>query len=168
MERLGVVPSEHSTEGEDVRGALSRYAIAVAGFAVLGLLVTAGPAFAQSKQKYKKQINEYSKQLDTLAEQDEWGVSEQDRKRTRQWIAEAEDLLAKGNVEVGGWLVKQVGDSVDLVQALVHTKRLEAMADEQQETFENLKSKKIPGLKSEIEELREEKSELKQKLRDLQ
>lgn len=150
-----------------MRRSTTGYAFGAAALAALVLVALAGPAFSQSKKKYKKQISEYAKQLDKLAKQDEWGVSEEDRKRARQWIADAKELLAQGNVETAGWLVTQVGEAIDLIQALVQAKRLEDLADEQRKTYEEKKDEEIPKLKEEIEDLREQKKKLKAEIEKL-
>ncbi len=139
---------------------------------VVGFVATAvgmsAPASAQSAKQHKKQIEEYSTQLDALAEKDEWGVSEEDRKRARQWLENAKELLAQGNAETAGWLVTQTGEAIDLIRATVRVRELEAMADEQEETYHKLKEERIPKLESEIEELKGQKKELQSELDELE
>ena len=134
----------------------------------LSLVGLAGTAFGQASKRYKKQIQEYSKQLDQLKKQDEWGVSQKDRQRARQWLSDAKELLAQGDTDTASWLIKQVGESIDLVAVLVEAKRIEAMADDQQETYHNMKKKRIPKLESKVQELKDQKADLKEKLRQMQ
>ena len=140
------------------------------GLSVATLVAAFGvvsPAAGQSAKKYKQQVAEYSKQLDTLAEKDEWGVSKEDRARARQWLEDARERLAKGDSDTAGWLVKQVGEAIDLIHAVIRVKELEAMADEQEETYHRLKEERAPKLKSEIEELRKQKQKLESELQSL-
>ena len=126
-----------------------------------------GSAFAQASKRYKEQIQEYAKQLEKLKKQDEWDVSKADRQRARQRLKDAKELLAQGDVDTASWLVKQVGESLDLITAMVTAKKIEAMADDQEKTYHTMKEKRIPKLESEIEELQNQKAKLQKKLRQL-
>lgn len=145
---------------------LGRLALAALVCAVgVGLTAT---AFGQAGKRYKEQIQQYAKQLDQLKKQDKWDVSQKDRQRARQWLADAKELIAQGDTDTASWLVKQVGESLDLIEAMVTAKKIEAMADEQQETYHKAKESRIPELEGEVEELRNQKAELEEKLRQLQ
>lgn len=137
---------------------------------VLVLLAVAGlvsPVFGQAAKKYKEQIKQYSKQLDKLSEKDEWKVSEKDRQLTRQWLKDARKLIAQGDADTAGWLLEQVDDSMALIQALIRAKEIEAMADDQEKTYHEMKEERVPKLEAEIEELRSRKQKLRNELKSL-
>ncbi len=126
------------------------------------------PASAESSEKYKKQIKEYSSQLGALAEKDEWGTSKEDRERARQWLDNARELLAQGNNETVARLVTQTADMIELIRASVRVRELEAMADDQEEVYHKMKEKRVPKLESEVEELRSQKEKLEEELEELE
>lgn len=126
------------------------------------------PVSAESIKKYKQQINEYSSQLDALAEKDEWGISKEDRERARQWLDNARELLAQGNNETVARLVTQTADMIELIRASVRVRELEAMADDQEETYHKMKEERVPKLESEVEELKSQKEKLEEELEGLE
>ena len=142
--------------------------LALAAVVCAGLMGLTATAFGQASKRYKEQIQEYANQLDQLEKQDEWEVSKKDRERARQWLKDAKELIAQGDTDTASWLIKQVGESLDLIGAMVTAKKIEAMADEQQETYHKAKESRIPELESEVEKLRNQKAELEEKLRQLQ
>lgn len=132
------------------------------------LFVAAPPVFGQAAKKYKQQIKEYSRQLDEFAEKDKWGATTEDRKRARAVLEEARKLLAQGDSDKAGWLVKQAADLVNLVEARFQAAKLEETAEEQEETYKRHKEKVIPELEKEVEKLKEQKKELEKKKRELE
>ena len=141
---------------------LSSVGVFAAAFVLL--LGAVSPVFGQAKKRYKEQIKEYSKQLDGLKKRDEWGASKEDRTRARQWLAEAKELLAQGDTDTAGWLVTRTSDAIDLISALVRAKEIEAMADDQEKTYHQIKEERIPELEADIEKLQERKRKLKNEL----
>lgn len=134
----------------------------------LVLLAGASGAHAQARSQYKKQMSSYQKQLDELAEQDEWNIAGDVRERARQWLEDAEVLLARGDSQTAGLVIQQVGGAIDLIRSLITRKKLEATAQEQEENYYKRKKETIPTLEDEIEQLRERKEELKRELDKLQ
>lgn len=132
------------------------------------LLVAAPPVFGQAAEKYKQQIQEYSRQLDQFAEKDQWGATTEDRKRARTVLEEARKLLAQGDTGKAGWLVKQAGDLVKLVEARFQAAKLEETAEEQEKKYKRHKEEVIPKLEEEIQELKEEQKELEEKKQKLE
>lgn len=142
--------------------------IVLAAAALVAGIGVATPAIGQSSNKHKKQIEEYSQQLDALADKDEWDISKEDRSRARQWLEAARERLAKGDTQTAGWLLERTEDALDLIQITVQAKQLEAEADEQEKKYHQMKEERVPKLKSEVEELRQQKQELKQELNSIQ
>ncbi len=142
--------------------------VGLASAVVAGAMGAPSSASAESSEKYKKQIKEYSSQLDALAEKDEWGASKEDRKRARQWLDNARELLAQGNTETVARLVTQTADMIELIRASVRVRELEAMADEQEETYHKMKEERVPKLESEVEELKSQKEKLEKELEELE
>jgi uncharacterized protein YlxW (UPF0749 family) len=146
---------------------MRRSIIALSAAVLLAVVGVASPAVGQSSDKYKKQLEEYSKQLDTLKEKDKWGVSKEDRSRARDWLESASERLAKGDNQTAGWLLQRTEDALDLIQVTVQAKQLEASADEQKKKYHQLKESRVPELKKEVEQLRQQKKELKSELQSL-
>jgi len=141
-------------------------ALAVAG--LVSVIGVATPAVGQSSDKQNKQIEEYSQQLDRLAETDEWDVSEEDRSRARQWLDDARERVARGDTQTAEWLLQRTDELIELIQITVQTKKLQAEADEQEEKYHQLEEQRVPELKSELEELKKQKKKLNQDLQSLQ
>lgn len=142
--------------------------VVLAAATLLSVIGIATPAVSQSSDKYKKQIAEYSKQLDTLKKRDEWGVSKEDRSRARDWLESARERLARGDTKTAGWLLKRTEDILDLIQITVQAKQLEADADEQKKKYHDLKENRVPELESEVEKLRQQKEKLQSELQSVQ
>jgi hypothetical protein len=144
----------------------SRWTVWMLGALVLS--IAPAELRGQDRARFKKQMTSYDKQLDQLAEKDEWGISKEVRKRARQWLDDAEVLLARGDAETANLVLQQVGDSVDLIQALITRKKLDVSAEEQEKTYYERKKETIPQIEEEIEQLRSRKQELEQKIETLQ
>ncbi|MFB6376169.1 MAG: hypothetical protein ABEN55_24305 [Bradymonadaceae bacterium] len=142
--------------------------IALAAACVVAVVGVASPAVGQSGDKYKKQVKEYSQQLDALSDQDQWGVSKEDRSRARKWLKAARERLARGDAKSAEWLLTRTDEMIELIQFTVQTKQLEADADEQEKTYHKMKEERVPELESEVEQLRQQKEKLQQELNSLQ
>lgn len=154
--------------GETVKGSKIMATVAAIGLGATLVLGVASTSFAQSEQKLRAQIDEYANQLSALEKRDEWGVTDAQRSDARQWLEDAEKMVAQNDDDVAKRLLARVDDALEMIRKLVTVKELENKADEQEKEYERLKTEGKDKLKSEIEELKEKKRELQQRLNDLQ
>jgi phage shock protein A len=105
--------------------------------------------------------------LDTQADAAGADAARQDIERTRQWLDNANVLLAKGNEGAAAKYLNRVKVSLDLIAALVQAGNIQKAADDQEEAYYKAKETQIPELEADIQELQDQKKELGQALNKL-
>ncbi|QDG54585.1 hypothetical protein FIV42_28720 [Persicimonas caeni] len=127
----------------------------------------ASPAFASANERYKEQAAQFEKMLDKQAGAPGADAAAKDIERTRQWLENANVLLAKGNEEAAAKYLRRVKFSLDLITALVQAGNIQKAADDQEEAFYKAKEKQIPELEADVQKLKDKKKELQQELSKL-
>lgn len=130
------------------------------------ILAPVGAAFADMGAKYKQQIETFKAQVITLSEADEAKLATDELTLLTRWLEESEKLLAVGDVDGAGYMLKRVEFGVDLATALVAASKIEARTQEQNASSEQM-SKQIKELEAEVTKLQEKKAELQSQLDQL-
>jgi hypothetical protein len=128
-------------------------------------LLTAAPGWAQDR--YVQQISAFRAVLAEQADMDKGALAADERALMEQWLAEAEELLAKGDRANAGRRLKRVEDGMELVRALVVASQMAGEAD-QQEQSAKAAAEQVSSMQKEIEALSARRQELQNQLRQLQ
>lgn len=130
------------------------------------VLAPVGTAFADMGAKYKQQIETFKTQVISLSEADEAKLATDELTLLTRWLEESEKLLALGDVDGAGYMLKRVEFGVDLATALVAASKIEARTQEQNASSEQM-TKQIKELEAEVAKLQEKKAELQSQLDQL-
>ena len=113
-----------------------------------------------------EQIEQLRAMLDEQDALDKDGAAATDRKLAREWLQEAEVLVANGKKDPARKRIRRVEFAVELVTALVAA-ALTRKAAEEQEASAFTAPEQLEQLRLEVEKLRKQKAELATELRQL-
>ena|SRR5690554_4990809 len=91
-------------------------------------------------------------------------AASEDIANTREWLSNAKVLLANGDEDGAAVLLRRVGFSLELIEALTTVGSIQQAADEQEAAYYKATQEQIPQLKKEIEELESKIATLKTQL----
>lgn len=130
---------------------------------VLGLVwAPATTAFANDSA----QIEQLRAMLDEQDTLDTTGAVKVDRDQARQWLQEAEVLVANGKSKLATQRLRRVEFAVELVTALVAAAQIRQAADAQ-EAAAYTAPEQLAKLQADVEALRKQKAELQTELNQL-
>lgn len=127
-----------------------------------GLVLVPLAAGAENSSVLRSRINQFTEILDKHTGNSLPTSARKTRDRARQWLEDAQVLLAEENSQRAKQLVRRVEFSVELIEAQLKANRLEKEAATQEESHYRLVHREIPDLKSELKSLKEEWNELQQ------
>lgn len=113
-----------------------------------------------------EQIEQYRAMLDELDALDKSGAASTDRRLARQWLQEADVLVANGKEKGARQRLRRVEFAVELVTALVNAALIRQKAEEQ-EAYAYTAPEQAEALQLQVEELRKRKTELQKELQQL-
>jgi hypothetical protein len=132
--------------------------------AMILALTFAMPAHADENQE---QITQYRTMLTEQDALDTKGVAAQDRELAAKWLQEAEVLLANGDSDAADKRLRRVEFAIDLIRAMVASAEIRTAAEAQEAAA--FKGPEITEqLQTEVEGLRQKRTELQQELQRLQ
>lgn len=149
-------------------GRIRNSLLVIAIGASLALLGTSTPVDAKSDRDLSQQVDHFEQMLDELAKRDERGTSSKDRKRAREALKKARELLAQGSSATASWLLKRVQNRIELIRKLVKIGERRTVAERHNEKYKRLKEQMLPEIESDIEELRKKKEKLQKRLEELE
>ena len=121
---------------------------------------------AQSRARYQETIDSLRVMLDEQAKIDEKGLAERDREDVFLWLDDAERLIAKGDLDGAGRLIKRAEYGVELVTAVSAASQIQARAEKQEADFFTAQEQ-IEALKAEIQKLQDKKKSIEGEIRTL-
>lgn len=134
----------------------------------LALVLAAAPGvgFANTKQTYTQQIQEFRDILSQSATLDTEGLAADDRSDAIKWLEEAELLLTRGDLETAGVRLKRVEYTVDLINQLTLVSQIKGKVKEQEAAVSS-SGQQLETLRAEVKKLQEQKLRLQRELNTL-
>lgn len=112
----------------------------------------------------KAEAAQYEKMIAQFQESPGAAAASDDIATTREWLSNAKVLLANGDEDGAAVLLRRVGFSLELIEALTTVGSIQKAADEQEAAYYKATQEQIPQLKQEIEELESKIAALKSQL----
>ncbi len=113
-----------------------------------------------------EQIQQFAAMLDEQDALDTAGAAKTDRQLTRQWLQEAEVLVANGKKEAAKHRLRRVEFALELVTALVGAALIRQKAEEQ-EASAYTAPEQLEALQLDVDNLRKRRTELQTELQQL-
>ena len=113
-----------------------------------------------------EQIQQFAAMLDEQDALDTVGAAKVDRQLARQWLQEAEVLVANGKAPAARKRLQRVEFAVELVTALVGAALIRQRAEEQ-EASAFTAPEQLEALQLEVENLRKQRTDLQKELQTL-
>ncbi len=137
---------------------------AVTAAIALAAGLVAQPVLAQNK--YRKQLKELRSQVENLESHEQADAVSDDLERANQTLEDAEVLLAEGKVNKASWRLKRSEELIVLIEQRLDLAGLRAKQKQRQEMLQRYKEETIPTLETNIEDLKKQKQDLRQKLNE--
>lgn len=112
------------------------------------------------------QVEQFRAMLDEQDALDTGNAAQKDRAEARQWLQEAEVLVANGKTKVAKQRLRRVEFAVELVTALVAAAQIRQAADAQ-EAAAYTAPEQLSKLQQDVEALRKQKTALQTELNQL-
>lgn len=139
--------------------------IGILGIALGALLLVATPDSARATET--QQIEQLRTMLDEQDALDSKDAAKKDRQLARQWLQEAEILVANGKRDAAARRLRRAEFAVELVTALVAGAVVRQKAEEQ-EAAAHTAPEQVEALQDEVDALRRRLSELQAELKQLE
>lgn len=133
---------------------------------VFALSAAPSVGFANSKQKYTQQIQEFRDILTQSAKLDTESLAADDRSDAIRWLEEAELLLTRGDVDTAGVRLKRVEYAIDLISQMTLVSQIKGKVKEQ-ESAVSTSAQQLQSMRAEVKKLQAQKVRLQRDLNTL-
>lgn len=139
----------------------------VAAAVVMAVMLLIAPtAMADELEEKEERVEELREQLESLEAQASDDVAPEEFETAFQWLEEAEQFIEEGASRGVEQRVRRADHMVDMVRALVETRRIEHSIEDQRNAYET-SVEQLENLEDEIEDLEQRRAERREELEQI-